>query len=617
MAKKVESVQIELSAVGAESIARETQRGLRMAQETMARSANDAGGLARMRTFYQTQSRMLSRNAVEQQTRDEMATRIKEMRRAADRANIAGTVNAKLFGDTSTTRAAVQEAGAAAGKTYHDGFIASMGSMFGRGSFATKTLKMLKASGPALAIGLGAKLFEHSTAAIAEAMNKARGEGGSAVGAIVGNLPLIGDVVHGFNNIVEAIGGANAEIARTKAMDEALAAVTQSRLETQRRITDQIKQHTEYMREQVLISRTALAPQATQETERLKAQQRRDREAIDDAEAQQKANALAARDKALAGMNAAAGQIGDSAEAQNFRRMNSKRIHEDYLKEVEQAERQAADKRSAQAVASATEQVKLDQDQSNRRMDWYKQNDAALAEIEHQARVERLRRLGLDAEAEQAVIEHARDRQIEALWDGVREKAKIDKSAESMLTERARAQEAELRAGAQSQIDVARQKSQQEAFDREQQQIAQREEAEKSLADRVQQWRIDAIEDEEQRRLAMINAQFDRERERLNELANSPGGFDPEQLSAAFSALEDARARALGGKDAAGGRAQDRGVSTVESRLLTGIAAAAKEDRTQKRMLAAAESTDKTNKRIADAATAIARVVGDLSVGVF
>jgi hypothetical protein len=115
----------------------------------------------------------------------------------------------------------------------------------------------------------------------------------------------------------------------------------------------------------------------------------------------------------------------------------------------------------------------------------------------------------------------------------------------------------------------------------------------------------------------MINAQFDRERERLNELANSPGGFDPEQLSAAFSALEDARARALGGKDTAGGRAQDRGVATVESRLLTGIAAAAREDRTQKRMLAAAESTDKTNKRIADAATTIARVVSDLAVGVF
>jgi hypothetical protein len=186
-----------------------------------------------------------------------------------------------------------------------------------------------------------------------------------------------------------------------------------------------------------------------------------------------------------------------------------------------------------------------------------------------------------------------------------------------MLTERARAQEAELRAWAQSQIDVARQKAQQETFDREQQQIAQREDAEKSLADHVQQWKIDAIEDEEQRRLAMINAQFERERDKLNELANSPGGFDPEQLSAAFSALEDARAKALGGKDAAGGRAQDRGVSTVESRLLTGIAAAAREDRMQKRQLAVAESTGKDVKRVAEAATAIARVVSDLAVGVF
>lgn len=210
-----------------------------------------------------------NRGYVEQQTRDEMAARIKAMRAESLRSRIAEEVNTRLYGTPAQAAAAATRSAEAgvkaqavvlsraasynmrairdmaaggirgrAGQVADDGsWIRQLKRQFGEESDFGNLMKMIRGAGPVAGIGVGVSMLGHtmSNAALA-AKDFAEGatDGWTAVLRMGEGVPVLGSLVKGFHDAASAIAAfhnANAveEIKkRQKAWDDYRKAVAEA-----------------------------------------------------------------------------------------------------------------------------------------------------------------------------------------------------------------------------------------------------------------------------------------------------------------------------------------------------------------------------------------------------
>jgi len=147
------------------------------------------------RAYYQTQARLANRSFEEQATRDQMAAKIKEMRRATMQQKVDAEVQRRLFGDSPAGVAAVvaagQKLGEAGGKAQAKGWYAAFlddtKSRLGKRSAFGETMDLLKGGGVIAGFTIAANEVRKMTDAMVELSN-----GTKTWRDVVLSVPIIG-----------------------------------------------------------------------------------------------------------------------------------------------------------------------------------------------------------------------------------------------------------------------------------------------------------------------------------------------------------------------------------------------------------------------------------------
>jgi hypothetical protein len=203
-------------------------------------TTNDAvnAGQRSMRLYYQTQSRSAARGFIEQQTRDEMAARIRAMRAESMRAKVGAEVSQRLFGGPVAVDAAEKSGEDLAGHQ-GKGFLKELQMQFGRSSSFAKTMKLMAGTGPIYAIHLATKMFAEMAEGAAHAADQFRAgklTTGELADNLAGSVPLIGEIWKGGRAIREAFTGEQAAIEATLKAAEALNEATAFRAELAQKV---------------------------------------------------------------------------------------------------------------------------------------------------------------------------------------------------------------------------------------------------------------------------------------------------------------------------------------------------------------------------------------------
>jgi len=148
--------------------------------ENFQKRAENAAGTGGFGRYLQTPHfvRPVNRTLIEQETRNEMAARVKSMRAQTVAASISAEAENRLFGGPRAI-AAASVSGATLGVAVEVGFLGSLKAAFGRGSTVGVLTKTLMGGDAVMGLGIGAAKVNELSQAV-EKLALASGEGGDA-----------------------------------------------------------------------------------------------------------------------------------------------------------------------------------------------------------------------------------------------------------------------------------------------------------------------------------------------------------------------------------------------------------------------------------------------------